>query len=83
MEKLEFVLLPITFRLPAYTWDEDRKACQSCGAYSKEGTSEMCTDKRSLSERRANQLAPYCIDARSQGAPCGPSAALRHPIAIS
>lgn len=83
MAKLEFILLPIQFRLPEYTWDRDGEACRTCGYYLKEGSMELCSHKLSLCQRKSNQKLPYCIDSRLPEAPCGPGAGLRHAIAIS
>jgi len=58
------------FRLPAFTWDRDRKACESCKHMSMhDATSMRC----GMSQRGFGE---NCITLRGAGGACGPEARL-------
>ena len=70
----------MSFQLPKYTWDKDRKLCEKCKHYAPAETGGA-KERKSLSmtcsaSKRKSVFGPTtCIDERTTGA-CGPKGKL-------
>ena len=60
-------------------WWEQREKCEKCVHLNRQSYAIRCTKTTSIDDFRKSVSYAYCIDARLEGAPCGPNAALFKP----